>query len=284
MYDSNNKRPKRRLLHTSDVHLGAYDYGDGSEARDELHANFGRVVDVAIREKVEFVVIPGDFFDNARVWDDTLEYAAEQIARVEVPVVITPGNHDHVGPNSIYDRFDFEKQAPNLRVMRVPEGETIALEELDVEIWGRSHTELLPDFQPFVSPPPRGDAPWQLGAGHGHYIHPKALLHNSFHIREDHLIETERDYIALGHWEQMTRVAAGELTVAAYSGAPEGLGEGSQVGGRVLIVDLHEDGRVELQAHSLGDRPPLAHEDIPYLVGLPIEPDNQYDRRHLSGL
>lgn len=268
MSNLNGSRPKVRLMHTSDVHLGAYDYGDGSPARDQLHENFGRVIDVAIREEVDFALVAGDFFDNARVWEDTLTFAAEQISRVDAPFVIAPGNHDHVGPHSVYDRIDFAEHAPNLHVMRVPEGETFAIEDLEVEIWARSHTELLPDFQPFSSPPPRGEAAWQLGAGHGHFIHPKALLHHSFHIREDHLIETERDYIALGHWEQMTRVAAGELTVAAYSGAPEGLGAGSEVGGRVLIVDLHEDGRVELQAHSLGDAPPLAHHEIPYLEAL----------------
>ncbi|MDA0353001.1 MAG: DNA repair exonuclease [Chloroflexi bacterium] len=262
------RRPKRRLLHTSDVHLGAYDYGDGSPARDQLHANFARVIDIAIREKVDFALIAGDFFDNARVWEDTLEYAAAQIARLEAPVVIAPGNHDHVGPRSVYDRLDFATHAPNLRVMRTPNGETVALEDLDVEIWARSHTEELPDFQPFSSPPPRGDAAWQIGAGHGHFIHPKALLHHSFHIREEHLVEADRDYVALGHWEQMTRVAAGDRTIAAYSGAPEGLGHGSEVGGRVLIVDLHEDGTVELQAHSLGDEPPLAHHEIPYLEAL----------------
>ena len=265
---SNALRPKRRLLHTSDVHLGAYDYGDGSEARDQLHANFARVIDVAIREDVDFVVIAGDFFDNARVWDSTLEYAATQIARVDAPVVIAPGNHDHVGPRSVYDRLDFAVHAPNLHIMREPNGETVHLEDLDVEIWARSHTEQLPDFEPFSTPPPRGEAAWQLGVGHGHFIHPKALLHHSFHIREEHLIETERDYIALGHWEQMTRVAAGERTVAAYSGAPEGLGAGSEVGGRVLIVDLHEDGRVELNAHSLEDKPLLSHDEIPYLEAL----------------
>ena len=268
MSELNQQRPKRRLLHTSDVHLGAYDYGDGSEARDQLHENFSRVIDVAIREEVDFVLIAGDFFDNARVWEKTLEYAAEQIARVDAPVVIAPGNHDHVGPRSVYDRIDLKALAPNLHVMREPSGETVALEDLDVEIWARCHTEMLPDFQPFSSPPPRGEAAWQIGAGHGHFIHPKALLHHSFHIREEHLVETGRDYIALGHWEQMTRVAAGENTVAAYSGAPEGLGTGSEVGGRVLIVDLHEDGKVEINAHSLGDEPPLAHDEIPYLEAL----------------
>ena len=255
-------------MHTSDVHLGAYDYGSGGEQRDNHHERFLRVVDIGLRENVDFTVIAGDFFDNARVFDDTLQFAADQIARLEQPVVITPGNHDHVGPNSVYDRHDFAKDAPNLSIMRTPNGETVPLDSLDVEVWGRSHTEQIPDFQPFVEPPPRGDAPWQIGVGHGHFIHPRALINNSFHIREHHLVDTQRDYIALGHWEQMTRVAAGEHVTAAYSGAPEGLGHVNRIGGRVLIVDLHEDGRVELTAHSLDDEPALQHHEIPYLEGL----------------
>jgi hypothetical protein len=66
----------------------------------------------------------------------------------------------------------------------------------------------------------------------------------------------------------MTRVAAGERTTADYSGAPEGLGHDSRIGGRVLIVDLHEDGRVELTAHSLDEQPALSHDEIPYLDAL----------------
>ena len=103
------------MMHTSDVHLGAYDYGSGGEQRDHHHERFIRVIDVGIRENVDFTVIAGDFFDNARVFEDTLQFAADQIARIKSPVVIGPGNHDHVGPNSVYDRLDFAAHAPNLR-------------------------------------------------------------------------------------------------------------------------------------------------------------------------
>ena len=149
-----------------------------------------------------------------------------------------------------------------------PDGETVALEALDLEVWGRCHTEQLPDFSPFRDPPPRGAAAWQIGIGHGHYIHPRALLHHSFHIREEHLAASERDYVALGHWEQMTRVSAGERVTAAYSGAPEGLGRRDQPG-HVLLVDLHEDGRVQLTAQPLATNgEPIAHDDLGFLEAL----------------
>ncbi|MEX1022736.1 MAG: DNA repair exonuclease [Dehalococcoidia bacterium] len=260
-------RPRLRALHTSDVHLGAYDSSRVDARRDELEAGFRRVIDVALAEEVDLLLIAGDFFDNARVRQETLEFAAHEIARLERPVVIGPGNHDHVGPGSVYDRFDMTSVAQNLTIMRTPEGETVALDGLEAEVWGKSHTETVFDFAPFEGAPPRGDAPWQIGIAHGHYIHPDALMHHSFHIREQHLTAAERDYVALGHWERMTRVSAGELGLAAYSGAPEALS--GQAGGHVLVVDFLEDGDVRLTAVPLveGDAR-IAHDDLPLLHGL----------------
>ena len=259
-------RPRLKVLHTSDVHLGAYDSGS-VELRASIQDTFRRVIDVGITEGVDLMLIAGDFFDNARVKPETLAFAAEQLGRIGVPVVLNPGNHDHIGPGSVYDRIDLEAETGNVRLMREADGETVAIESLDVEVWGRSHTEQLPDFSPFGDPPPRGDAAWQLGIGHGHYIHPRALLHHSFHIREEHLAATERDYVALGHWEQMTRVSAGAAVTAAYSGAPEGLGRRDQHG-HVLLVDLHEDGRVELTGHPLAEAEPIANDDLGLLEAL----------------
>lgn len=268
-YRPGGKRPRLRLLHTSDVHLGAHDSSasTGGASGESLRDGFRRVIDIGLEERVDLFLIAGDFFDNARVHMDTMHFAAEQIARLGVPTVIGPGNHDHVGPGSVYDRFDLTTIAQNLRLMRALEGETVAFDDLEVEVWGRSHTEQVLDFQPFENAPPRGDAAWQLGIGHGHYIHPQARLHNSFHIREHQLAAAERDYVALGHWEKMTRVASGEVGVAAYSGAPEALS--GMNGGFVMIVDLLEDGEVRLTAVPVEDgHPRIHHDDLPLLPGL----------------
>ncbi len=181
--------------------------------------------------------------------------------------MIGPGNHDHVGDNSVYDRLDLTAIAQNLVIQRFEEGETTAIEELDVEVWGRAHTERSSDFLPLADPPSRGDAGWQIAVGHGHFIHPRAVLRHSFHILEEELAESRRDYVALGHWEQLTRVAAGLHTTAAYSGAPQSLAVGSGLGGRVLLVDFAAEGDVCLTAHSIEGAKPLRHDDIPLLAG-----------------
>lgn len=263
------RRPLR-LLHTSDVHLGAYDSrsGDGVR-RAELHSNFRRVIDVAIDEEVDVLLIAGDFFDNARVFEETLHFAADEIARFGRTTVIGPGNHDHVGPGSVYDRVDLTARAPNLHILRTPEGERLSFPELELEVWGTSHTEQDIHYRPFEGAPGRGEAPWQIGIGHGHFLGPNALTHGSFHIRAEHLQATGLDYIALGHWERLTRVEAGEGVVAAYSGAPDALsGNREGHGGHVLVINLCEDGGVRLEAVPVGQGPRIAHDDLPFLPAM----------------
>ena len=267
-----SERPPLRLLHTSDVHLGQYDYHAGKDEpsnlrREHQHATFRALIDVGLRERVDFMVVAGDFFDNARVHETTLRFAAEQIARLGVPVIIAPGNHDHVGQGSVYDRLDLTALAPNLVLMRAIDGQTVLLEQLGVAVWGRSHPEHETSFAPFAGAPARGAAPWHIAVGHGHYVHPESADHPSFHIHEDHLAELHHDYIALGHWDRQLRVSAG-ARVAAYSGAPDGAVAMAGHMGRVLIVDLERAGSVRLTSHSLLDGELVLHDDIPLLRGL----------------
>ena len=269
-----NEQRRRALcfLHTSDIHLGAYDHSQQERSvrrRNEMHETFEAVIDLSIEAGCDFMIIAGDFFDNARVREDTMEFAGRQLARVPGPVVLLPGNHDHVGTGSVYDRLDLTSLAPNLVLMREPDGETVTLPGLGVELWGRSHVEA--DFSPFADAPMRGDADWHIGIGHGHFLHPRAGSHGSYHIYEEHLAVLDHDYIALGHWEQQTRVAAGDNTVAAYSGAPDGLA--GKTGGAVLLVHLDPNGGVRLESHPVQDhREFLHHDDLPLLEGVPSPP------------
>jgi DNA repair exonuclease SbcCD nuclease subunit len=172
-----------------------------------------------------------------------------------------------VGRNSVYDRLDMTAIAQNLRILRSVDGETVSFAALDLEVWGRSHHEHDPDFSPFVGAPGRGDAPWHIAVGHGHYLHPRSGDHPSFHIREHHFTSLDYDYVALGHWEQQTRIAASGL-LAAYSGAPDGFASVIGESGRVLVVDFEREGTVRLTSHGLEEgRRTLSHDEIPYLQG-----------------
>ena len=75
--------PSVRLLHTSDLHLDSL--GSCDLLRD--------VIDTANAHAVNLMVIAGDFFDNTRVGQATLEKALEYLNNLEMPLVILPGNH-----------------------------------------------------------------------------------------------------------------------------------------------------------------------------------------------
>lgn len=89
-----------RFLHLADVHLGAPFGGFGKiaeeRARGVLDA-FRRLPDLAVRERVDAVLLAGDLFDGPRPGDATVAAVQEVVRRsvaAEVPVFAVPGNHD----------------------------------------------------------------------------------------------------------------------------------------------------------------------------------------------
>jgi DNA repair exonuclease SbcCD nuclease subunit len=256
-------RPPLRLLHTSDVHLGAFE--GAPERRERHHAAFSRVVDAAESLRVDALLIAGDFFDHARVAEETLRFAATEIARAGVPVVLGPGNHDHVGPGSVYDRDDWDAYPRNLHVLRSAEGEAVVLEQLELEVWARGHTEQDPGFAPMQGVPRRGEASWQVAIAHGHYVHPRSAPYRSFQISREQIRDSDRDYVALGHWDRLVRVDGGHVT-AAYSGAPGAVEGHPGLGGHSLLVELRAGGEVRLRAEHLEGGPALEHDELPRLA------------------
>lgn len=93
-----------RFLHTADLHLGSTFLGLRSRvpelARDLAEAPFAaweRIVDEALREAVDFVVISGDIFDaEAPSLSARLRFQAglKRLAERQIPVFAIGGNHD----------------------------------------------------------------------------------------------------------------------------------------------------------------------------------------------
>lgn len=61
---------------------------------ESVFRSFSRIVDLAISEKVDFVVIAGDAFDEFTITPATRHRFASELARMEVPCFIARGNHD----------------------------------------------------------------------------------------------------------------------------------------------------------------------------------------------
>ncbi len=168
----------------------------------------------------------------------------------EGTIVILPGNHDPLTPDSVYRRAGLAA-IPNVKIIGLNVDDAVVFPELELEIWGRAHMDYA-DMSPLAAPRPRS-TPWQLATAHGHYVDeprdPHRLI-GSWLIHQEELVATGADYVALGHWNQATRVGNGQVT-AYYSGSPE-------YTGTVNVVRLLGNGAIEVNQVPLNGLARLA--------------------------
>ena len=235
-----SRRPLR-VLHTADLHLDHDAYGNAREqaaSRERGRRIFQRIVDLALGDRVDLLLIAGDFFDHNRVPDETVEFARRQLGRLRCPVVILPRNHDCLRTNAIYDRHDFSAGAGRVSVISRLDGETIAFPDLDAIVWGRAMEEHEPGFSPLAGIPARDDRRWCLALGHGFFYDERQRPERSSPIFAEEIRDAGWDYVALGHHHVRIDVSQGRV-IAHYAGAPA-LDDGDAT---VLRVDLStEDG------------------------------------------
>jgi DNA repair exonuclease SbcCD nuclease subunit len=226
--------PEVTIVHSSDLHLGT---DDSFSEKDRL-AVLPKVLTAASEANADVVVLAGDSFDNHRQPTELLERAVQMLRDYSKPVVILPGNHDPLTPDSVYRRAGFGL-IPNVSILGLNVEKAITFDELELEVWGHAHFDYA-DMSPLANPRARTTR-WQLAAAHGHYVDeardPNRLI-GSWLIHREELNATGADYVALGHWNQATQVGDGEVT-AFYSGSPE-------YAGTVNVIRLHRDGAVEV--------------------------------------
>jgi DNA repair protein SbcD/Mre11 len=86
-----------KFLHISDVHLGCARYQLAESPRDFFDAWIDVLQKYAIAEKVDFVLMCGDFFHKRNVPPETMNYAFAGLSLLKdagIPAVAIEGNHD----------------------------------------------------------------------------------------------------------------------------------------------------------------------------------------------
>ncbi|MGH2694561.1 MAG: metallophosphoesterase family protein, partial [Actinomycetota bacterium] len=95
-----------RLLHTGDWHVGKTIRG--RSRADEFEAAVAEVVDVAVTEKVDAVLLSGDLYDQRAVTseaDGVVFDALLELHAAQIPVVAIPGNHDSAARFEVLTRL-----------------------------------------------------------------------------------------------------------------------------------------------------------------------------------
>jgi len=132
-----------KFIHAADVHLDSplrglsrYESAPAESIRDACRRAFESLIDLAIEEKVAFVLLAGDLFDGD--WKDYstgifLSRQMGQLDRHGISVYTVAGNHD--ATNRITKALD---SPANMTILSSRKAETIKLDDLAVAIHGRS--------------------------------------------------------------------------------------------------------------------------------------------------
>ncbi|MEO5899352.1 MAG: metallophosphoesterase [Ilumatobacteraceae bacterium] len=195
-----------RVLLASDVHVGEWAADRGTAVT--------LLVDAAIAYGADLLVLVGDTFDHNRVPTEVGQALTDELGRLDIPVVVLPGNHDCLVPGAIWSRVVLPE---NVHVLTDPDGQHLELHGLDLELWGRPHPSYS-DLRPLAGLPPRGQRTWQVALAHGHMVLGPDDLHRAYQITPEEISNSDRDYVALGHWDVARDMSAGGVT-ARYSGS-----------------------------------------------------------------
>jgi exonuclease SbcD len=213
------------FIHAADLHLDSPLLGlaEKDEAlatafRQASRRAFANLIDTAIEERVDFLVIAGDLFDGDwRNYETGLLFARGmgRLHRAGIPVFKVRGNHD---AECIFTRK--LELPPNVTVFGARKAESIELEELGVVLHGRSFANrACADNLAAAYPPARGGRVnigvlhTSLGGYDGHEPYAPCstgdLLGRGYH------------YWALGHVHTASRVAS-EPCWIVYPGCLQG--------------------------------------------------------------
>jgi DNA repair exonuclease SbcCD nuclease subunit len=246
-----------RLLHTSDVHLGATfrALGErGREQRRQIEATFARVVDLAIAAPVDLLLIAGDLFDSVVAARAYTAFASEQLRRLGeagIPSCIVAGNHDPLGAGSASAWHDLATCSPLVTVFD-PEAPVRVFPELDLTVVGRARRSHLSVESPLPDLPLPRRTTYQVALAHGGLQRPHfPALFGA--ITPAEIAGSGVDYLGLGDWHSTRDVSCGSVA-AWFCGAPEMIDLDEADCGNVCLVTVRGPGRVDVEPRRVGRR------------------------------
>ena len=218
------------------------------------HQAFSTVIDLAIQENVDLLLIAGDLFDSNRPSGDAVDFAIQELRRVGRPIVVIPGNHDCLNTQSIYRHVNLPAACTDLVLISHPRGEQHRLAAPNLVLWGRGMVEHEPSYRPLGGiPRPQGDA-WHIALGHGFFMGDGAPSHRASPIYAEEIRASGWDYVALGHCHAYSDVSQGPVT-AYYSGAPGFFPGAPGADGHVALVQCEAGASRQVNVRGIDLRP-----------------------------
>lgn len=234
-----------RFIHAADLHLDSPFKGLRElppplfkRVKESAFTSFKRVVDAAVKEHVDFVVIAGDLYDGAnrslraQTW---LRKQLDRLGDAGIHVYAIHGNHDHLDGN--WHELEWP---PHVHFFRSGEVETVVHVKDGyplVHLYGFSYPERAVMENMTSHYQKQAGAPFHIGLLHGN------AEGNTGHdpyapFTVTQLLEKEFDYWALGHIHK--RQILHEQPPIVYAGNPQGRHRNETGEKGCTLVELRE--------------------------------------------
>ena len=231
-----------KILHSADWHLDTPFSGFSEEQRQFLKAEQkkipGKILELCLREKCDLMLLSGDIFDGRGNYE-SIGLLKKMLADTGIPVLVSPGNHDHCGPGRPWT----EETWPENVFVFTGGLESVTIAGLDCRIYGAGYQSmdceaLLQGFRA------EGKERYCIGV-----LHADPTQKNSpcCPITSAQVRDSGLDYLALGHIHKAGAFQAGS-TLCAWPGCPMGRGWDETGEKGVCIVTLEDRAKVRAVA------------------------------------
>lgn len=245
-----------RFIHAADIHLDSplrglerYEGAPVEQIRTAARGALSNLVNLAIDQQVDFVLIAGDLYDGNWKSSDTGFFFTTEAARLReaaIPLYLISGNHD------AQNRMTRSLRLPdNVTMFSAKEPQTVTLPELDVAIHGQSFATAAVTEDLSESYPPAVDGHFNIGMLHT--CGSGGTVASADHARYapctvEGLKQKGYDYWALGHVHNRQMLATDP--VIAFPGNIQGrhARETGAKGCLLVTVDDHRHVETEFQA------------------------------------
>ncbi|MBU5292657.1 DNA repair exonuclease [Anaerosalibacter bizertensis] len=239
-----------KCIHTGDLHLGSqfrnasFDGVYAKQRRLEIWETFERIVDRAIENNTDFLFITGDLYEEKYFTIGDIKRVRDKLEEAKnTNIIITTGNHDPLGENSLYRKVDWPK---NVHIFGSKAVDFIEFKELDTVIWGYSwdKKEEKKDILSEIAIEKEEKINILL-------IHGDLLNKDSVYLPMDkEVLESKGfDYVALGHIHKPQFIT----DKICYCGSPEPLDFG-EIGIHGIIEGTIEKENVTMSLFPLSKR------------------------------
>ena len=249
----------RKIIHTADIHLDSplqklsqYEGAPAEQIRRASRGAFTNLIDFAIREAVDLVVVAGDLYDGD--WPDQntglfFVKEASRLIQAGIPMVVIRGNHD--AANLITRSLPLPKNPDGTDVMlSEKQVDCRIFESIGVAVHGKSFLNRVEKENLALQYPPALGGLFNVG-----------LLHTSLGGFEGHdpyapctpreLADKHYDYWALGHIHQRGRHEIEGAAPVVYSGNLQGRHVRECGAKGCCLLTLGDNGQCDLTFHEL---------------------------------